>query len=100
VPDDLTPAGAIAKQLPTVAVGAAVEIVNENGHAFGLVLECGSRPYYIGTTGGRYASFSTAEFITRLFATVNPLPSLEPTWNMAPTKDAPVVRWPELGATP
>ena len=25
-------------------------------------------------------------------ATVNPLPNLEPTWNMAPTRDAPVVR--------
>jgi putative SOS response-associated peptidase YedK len=41
---------------------------------------------------GRYASFLPAEFIARLFATVNPLPNLEPTWNMAPTKDAPVVR--------
>jgi hypothetical protein len=27
-----------------------------------------------------------------LFGTVNPLPNLEPTWNMAPTRDAPVVR--------
>jgi putative SOS response-associated peptidase YedK len=41
---------------------------------------------------GRYASFLPAEFIARLFATVNPLPNIEPTWNMAPTKDAPVVR--------
>lgn len=41
---------------------------------------------------GRYASFLPAEFIARLFATVNPLPNLEPTWNMAPTMDAPVVR--------
>ena len=40
---------------------------------------------------GRYASFLPAEFIARLFATVNPLPNLEPTWNMAPTMDAPVV---------
>jgi hypothetical protein len=100
MPDDLTPVGGIAKQLPTVAVGAAVEIVNENGHAFGLLLECDFRPYHIGTTGGRYANFPTVEFIARLFATANPLPSLEPAWNMAPTKDAPVVRWPELGATP
>ena len=41
---------------------------------------------------GRYASFLPAEFIARLFATVNPLPNLAPTWNMAPTMDAPVVR--------
>jgi SOS response associated peptidase (SRAP) len=27
-----------------------------------------------------------------IFGTVNPLPNLEPTWNMAPTRDAPVVR--------
>ena len=32
------------------------------------------------------------KFIARLFATVNPLPNLAPTWNMAPTMDAPVVR--------
>jgi putative SOS response-associated peptidase YedK len=32
------------------------------------------------------------EFIARLFPTVNALPNLEPTWNMAPTTDAPVVR--------
>ena len=41
---------------------------------------------------GRYASFLPAEFIARLFAAVNPLPNLAPTWNMAPTMDAPVVR--------
>jgi putative SOS response-associated peptidase YedK len=92
MPHDLAPTGGIAKQLPTVAIGAAVEIVNENGHAFGLLLEYSSRPYHIGTMCGRYASFLPAEFIARLFATVNPLPNLMPTWNMAPTKDAPVVR--------
>jgi hypothetical protein len=37
-------------------------------------------------------SFLPAEFIARLFSTVNALPNLEPTWNMAPTKDTPVVR--------
>ena len=42
--------------------------------------------------GGRYASFLPAEFIARLFATVNPLPNLAPTWNMAATMDTPVVR--------
>src|SRR6202034_1175849 len=32
------------------------------------------------------------EFLARLFATVNPLPNLQPTWNLAPTDDAPVIR--------
>lgn len=41
---------------------------------------------------GRYASYLPPEFIARLFGTVNPLPNLEPTWNLAPTDDAPVVR--------
>ena len=41
---------------------------------------------------GRYASFLPAEALARLFGTMNPLPNLEPTWNMAPTKNAPVVR--------
>ena len=41
---------------------------------------------------GRYASFLPAEVLARLFGSVNPLPNLEPTWNMAPTRDAPVVR--------
>ena len=41
---------------------------------------------------GRYASFLPAEAIARMFGTVKPLPNLEQTWNMAPTRDAPVVR--------
>ena len=41
---------------------------------------------------GRYASFLPAEYLARLLATVNPPPNLKPTWNMAPTMDAPVVR--------
>ena len=41
---------------------------------------------------GRYASFFPAEAIARIFGTVNPVPNLTPTWNMAPTMDAPVVR--------
>jgi putative SOS response-associated peptidase YedK len=41
---------------------------------------------------GRYASFLPAEALARIFGTVNPLPNLEITWNMAPTRDAPVVR--------
>jgi putative SOS response-associated peptidase YedK len=47
---------------------------------------------------GRYASILTPELIAQVFGTVNPLPNLQPTWNMAPTKDAPVViRHPETG---
>jgi putative SOS response-associated peptidase YedK len=41
---------------------------------------------------GRYASFLPAEALARIFGTVNPLPNLAPTWNLAPTMDAPVVR--------
>jgi putative SOS response-associated peptidase YedK len=41
---------------------------------------------------GRYASFLPAEALARIFGTVNPLPNLETTWNMAPARDAPVVR--------
>jgi putative SOS response-associated peptidase YedK len=41
---------------------------------------------------GRYASFLPTEFIAHLFVTVNPLPKLALTWNMAPTMEAPVVR--------
>ncbi len=41
---------------------------------------------------GRYASFLPPDLIARLFGTRNPLPNLKPTWNMAPTMDAPVVR--------
>jgi putative SOS response-associated peptidase YedK len=41
---------------------------------------------------GRYASFLPAEALRGLFHTVNPTPNWEPTWNMAPTRDAPVVR--------
>jgi putative SOS response-associated peptidase YedK len=46
----------------------------------------------IGHMCGRYASFLPAEYLARLFATVNPPPNLTPTWNMAPTMDAPTVR--------
>jgi putative SOS response-associated peptidase YedK len=46
----------------------------------------------IGHMCGRYASFLPAEYLARLFATVNPPPNLNPTWNMAPTMDAPTVR--------
>jgi len=47
---------------------------------------------------GRYASFLPAEALARVFGTTGPLPNLAPTWNMAPTKDAPIVRFdPETG---
>jgi putative SOS response-associated peptidase YedK len=47
---------------------------------------------------GRYASFPPAEAVARLSHTVNPLPNFAPTWNMAPTQDAMVVRHhPETG---
>lgn len=41
---------------------------------------------------GRYVSFLPPEAIARLFGTSNPLPNLKPTWNMAPTMSAPVIR--------
>jgi putative SOS response-associated peptidase YedK len=41
---------------------------------------------------GRYASYLPPDFIAGVFGTVNPLPNLQPTWNLAPTDDAPVVR--------
>jgi len=47
---------------------------------------------------GRYASHLPPELLARLFRTMNPLPNLKPTWNMAPTLDAPVIRLhPESG---
>jgi putative SOS response-associated peptidase YedK len=41
---------------------------------------------------GRFASFLPAEALRRIFGTVNPLPNLDPSWNLAPTQPAPVVR--------
>jgi hypothetical protein len=46
----------------------------------------------LGRMCGRYASFLPAEALARLFGTTGPLPNLEPTWNMAPTKAVPIVR--------
>jgi putative SOS response-associated peptidase YedK len=47
---------------------------------------------------GRYASFLPAEALVRIFGTKNPLPNLEPSWNVAPTNSCPVVRrHPETG---
>jgi putative SOS response-associated peptidase YedK len=48
---------------------------------------------------GRYASFLPAEALRAIFHTMNATPNWEPTWNMAPTRDAPVVRLhPQTGA--
>jgi putative SOS response-associated peptidase YedK len=41
---------------------------------------------------GRYASFLPAEAIAGLFRVTGPLPNAPPSWNVAPTQDAPVIR--------
>ena len=41
---------------------------------------------------GRFASFLPAEAIARTFGTRNPLPNIAPSWNLAPSQDALVVR--------
>ena len=41
---------------------------------------------------GRYASYLPPKFLVPLFAARNPLPNFQPTWNMAPSRDAPVIR--------
>jgi putative SOS response-associated peptidase YedK len=47
---------------------------------------------------GRYANSQAPEFIARLFRTVNALPNVAPSWNIAPSQDAMVVRrHPETG---
>jgi putative SOS response-associated peptidase YedK len=47
---------------------------------------------------GRYASFLPAEVLARLFGARNPLPNVAPSWNVAPTQNAMVVRrHPESG---
>jgi len=47
---------------------------------------------------GRYASFLPVEAVRNLFATVNTLVNAPPSWNIAPTQDALVVRLhPETG---
>jgi putative SOS response-associated peptidase YedK len=48
---------------------------------------------------GRYAAFLPAEAVARLFYTVNPLPNVPASWNVAPSQEAMVVRrHPETGA--
>ena len=41
---------------------------------------------------GRYATFLPADAIAALFKIAGPMPNWTPTWNMAPTRSAPVVR--------
>src|SRR4249920_3442407 len=41
---------------------------------------------------GRYASYLAPEFLSRIFGTVNPPPNFQQTWNLSPSRDAPVVR--------
>ena len=41
---------------------------------------------------GRYAAFLPADALAALFRIAGPMPNWAPTWNMAPTRSAPVVR--------
>jgi putative SOS response-associated peptidase YedK len=41
---------------------------------------------------GRYANYLPPDLIAKLFTTVNPPPNFQPTWNLAPTDDALVIR--------
>ncbi len=51
-----------------------------------------SRASHIARMCGRYASYLPPEMIARLFGTVNQPPGLKPSWNVAPTDEALVVR--------
>lgn len=64
-----------------------------HGHFPRHVLASRSQQPHMSAMCGRYASYLPPAFIARLFGTVNPLPDLRPTWNMAPTQDALFVRW-------
>ena len=41
---------------------------------------------------GRYIATTVPDEMRQVFATVNDTPNWQPTWNMAPTQDAPVIR--------
>lgn len=41
---------------------------------------------------GRYVASTPPQELARIFGTINAVPNLEPTWNMAPTRMGPVVR--------
>ena len=69
---------------------------NENRQRSRLQIPGGC--HHIHRMCGRYVSILPAEARARLFGTTGPLPNLEPTWNMAPTKDTPIARFdPETG---
>jgi hypothetical protein len=55
-------------------------------------LESAAVDYHVVAMCSRYASFLPAEAIAGIFGTVNTLPNLAPTWNVAPNVDAPVIR--------
>ena len=54
-------------------------------------LESAAPQHYFITMCGRYASILPAEMIARVFGTHGPWPNFDITWNMAPTKNAPIV---------
>src|SRR5215471_5979235 len=88
------PRGAVGLSALRIARGAAVSHRGASSHCGAVRMRL---PPLMGAATispmcGRYASFLPAEAIARIFGTVNPLPNLAPTWNMAPSMDAPVVR--------
>jgi SOS response associated peptidase (SRAP) len=91
MPHDRTPAGGTAEQQPAVAIGAALEIVDEEGHLFGFLLERRPGSYHT------HHVWTILQLRSRgIYGPAvpdgEPLPNLEPTWTMAPMKDAPVAR--------
>jgi len=52
----------------------------------------GKNPSTLAAMCGRYAAILPADHIAALFQTKGPIPNWGGTWNMAPTRDAPVVR--------
>jgi putative SOS response-associated peptidase YedK len=80
----------MAKKLARVAKASFIKPLR--GHVWRPCSGTATLVSHIVLMCGRYASYLPAEFIARLFGTVNPPPNLKPTWNLAPTDDAPVVR--------
>jgi len=68
-------------RVPTAARSASVEKIDAPAPPCQAVTMC-----------GRYAAFLPAEAVARLFRTVNPLPNVAASWNIAPTQSAMVVR--------
>src|SRR4051794_1660417 len=89
------PGQAAVRTSSTVGTAAGRPTARSPRHRAAFVVGVAGKPSrcpQITDMCGRYASFLPPEFLARLFATVNPLPNLQPTWNLAPTDDAPVVR--------